>query len=223
MRVLIVEDEKRITDAIRDGLKQEKFAVDVAYIGTDGYDLASTEDYDVIVLDWMLPEMDGVTICTRLRSANIHTPILLLTAKSLTNDIVDGLDCGADDYLTKPFEFEELISRIRALSRRPRQTLHSKHIADDLILDSTSFEVSRDGKPIFLSSKEFAILEYLLRNKGSIINKQQIIDHVWNFDDDVLPNTVEVNIRNIRHKIEKDFTKGRQLIKTVRGFGYTIE
>jgi len=223
MRVLIVEDEKRITDAIRDGLKQEKFAVDVAYIGTDGYDLASTEDYDVIVLDWMLPEMDGIAICTRLRDANIHTPILLLTAKSLTNNIVDGLDCGADDYLTKPFEFEELISRIRALSRRPRQTLHSKLVVNNLILNPTTFEVTRDDKPIFLSSKEFAILEYLLRNKKTVINKQQIIDHVWNFDDDVLPNTVEVNIKNIRHKIEKQFPEERQLIKTVRGFGYTIE
>ncbi|KKQ37795.1 MAG: Two component transcriptional regulator, winged helix family [Candidatus Roizmanbacteria bacterium GW2011_GWA2_37_7] len=222
MRILVVEDEHRIAQTIKKGLEQERYAVDTAYDGINGYDLAAAEDYDVIILDRMLPEMDGMMICKKLREHKNHTPILMLTAKSQTSDKIDGLDAGADDYLTKPFSFEELLARIRALSRRPKQTLNDIYSVGDLTLSTRIFRVSRGSKIIQLSSKEFSILEYLMRNTGKVITKQQIIDHVWDFDADVLPNTVEVTIRNIRKKIERPFKNAKPIIKTVRGFGYTI-
>jgi len=222
MRILVVEDEHRIAQTIKKGLEQERYAVDTAYDGINGYDLAAAEDYDVIILDRMLPEMDGMMICKKLREHKNHTPILMLTAKSQTSDKIDGLDAGADDYLTKPFSFEELLARIRALSRRPKQTLNDIYSVGDLTLSTRIFRVSKGSKIIQLSSKEFSILEYLMRNTGKVITKQQIIDHVWDFDADVLPNTVEVTIRNIRKKIERPFKNAKPIIKTVRGFGYTI-
>jgi len=222
MRILVVEDEHRIAHAIKKGLEQEKYAVDVAYTGSSGFDFASTESYDAIILDRMLPEIDGLQICQNLRKENIHTPVLMLTAKSQTQDKIEGLDAGADDYLTKPFSFEELLARIRALTRRPKQTLNTTLIIGDLTLNSQTYEVARSGKKISLSSKEFSILEYLMRNAEKIISKQQIIDHVWDYDADILPNTVEVNMRNIRNKIDVPFTKTAPLIKTVRGFGYKM-
>lgn len=217
MRVLVVEDEHRIANTIKKGLEQERFAVDLAYEGIEGFDLASSEEYDVIVLDLMLPGMDGVSICSQLRKKQIHTPILMLTAKSQTSDKVTGLDSGADDYLTKPFSFEELVARIRALSRRPKNALSSKLSVSDLSLDTGSFVVTRTGKNIQLSSKEFALLEYLLRNAGKILSKDQIIGHIWDYDADILPNTVEVYVRNLRNKLGKP-----DLITTLRGFGYKI-
>lgn len=217
MRILVIEDEHRIANTIKKGLEQERFAVDIAYEGNEGFDLASSEEYDVIVLDLMLPGMDGLTICRQLRQKQIHTPILMLTAKSQTSDKVTGLDSGADDYLTKPFSFEELVARIRALSRRPKNALPTKLKVGDLILDSNSFAVTRGGKNIQLSSKEFALLEYLMRNAGKILNKDQIIGHIWDYDADILPNTVEVYVRNLRNKIGSP-----DLINTLRGFGYKI-
>jgi len=223
MRILVVEDEHRIAQTIKKGLEQERYAVDIAYDGAAGYDLASTEDYDMIILDRMLPEMTGMEVCTKLRKKDNHTPILMLTAKSQTTDKIDGLDAGADDYLTKPFSFEELLARIRALSRRPKQSLNTKISIKDLTLDRQSFQIFRENIKIQLSGKEFSILEYLMRNKGKVISKQQLIDHVWDFEADVLPNTVEVTMKNIRRKIEKPFSNKKLVIKTVRGFGYKIE
>lgn len=223
MRILVVEDEHKIADAIKKGLEQENFAVDVAYDGEEGYDFASTEEYSVIVLDIMLPKMNGIEICTRLRKTDIKTPILMLTAKDDVDDKVHGLNSGADDYLPKPFAFSELVARIRALSRRPKSLLGNTLKVGNLELDRNTFEVTRDGKQISLSKKEFALLEFLLRNNGQTLSKDSIIQNVWNFDADVLPNTVEVYIRYLRQKIERPFPNKSPMIKTVRGFGYKIE
>ncbi len=223
MRILVVEDEHRIANSIKKGLEQERYAVDVAYDGNNGYDLASAEEYDVIILDLMLSGMDGITVCKELRKENIHTPILMLTAKGQIQDKVKGLDSGADDYLVKPFSFEELLARIRALTRRPKTSLDEILIVADLTLNSKLFEVKRSGKLISLSNKEFSLLEYLLRNKTRILTKDQIISHVWNYDADILLNTVEVYIRNLRNKIDLPFKNKKPLITTVRGFGYKIE
>jgi DNA-binding response OmpR family regulator len=223
MRILVVEDEHRIASTIQKGLTQERHAVDVAYTGNDGYDLASTEEYDVIILDLMLPGIDGLTICRKLRAAHIHTPILMLTAKSQTQDKVVGLDTGADDYLSKPFSFEELLARIRALARRPKQTIPETLVVGPLTLNHKTYEVMRDRTPILLSGREFSLLEYLMRNAGRILTRDQIIAHVWNYDADILPNTIEVYIRNLRNKIDRPFASKQPLIKTMRGFGYKIE
>lgn len=223
MRILLVEDEHRIAHAIKKGLEIESYAVDVVYTGTEGYDLASTEEYDVIVLDLMLPGMDGITLCKTLRKENIHTPILMLTAKGQVEDKVLGLNAGADDYLPKPFAFEELLARIRALSRRPQQALPTVLTVRDITLSTTEFTVLRKKTPIQLSQKEFALLEYLMRNSGKIVTKDQIIAHVWNYDADILPNTVEVYIRNLRLKIDHQFPSEKPFIYTVRGFGYKLE
>ena len=222
MRILVVDDEHRIANSIKKGLEIEGHAVDVAYTGTDGYDLASTEDYDLLVLDLMLPEMDGISITKELRKNKNQVPIIMLTAKSQVEDKIKGLDSGADDYLSKPFSFEELLARIRALSRRPKAALSSLIKVADLSLDQNLFEVKRGDKSITLSSKEFSLLEYLIRNSGKILSKDQIIAHVWNYDADILPNTVEVYIRNLRNKIDAPFRNKKALIQTVRGFGYKI-
>ncbi|KKU99928.1 MAG: Two component transcriptional regulator, winged helix family, partial [Candidatus Amesbacteria bacterium GW2011_GWA1_48_9] len=220
--ILIVEDEHRIANSIKKGLEQEHFAVDVAYSGSDGWDLAEGEEYDLIILDLMLPGMDGLEICRKLRRAGINTPVLMLTAKGQVQDRVTGLDTGADDYVTKPFAFEELLARMRALTRRPKVTLDPVLTTDDLSLDTKSYEVKRGIHLIKLSAKEFSLLEYLLRNSGNILTKEQIISHVWNYDADILPNTVEVNIRNLRNKIDRPFKGKKALIATVRGFGYKV-
>lgn len=223
MRILVVEDEHRIANSIKKGLEIEQYAVDVAYAGDTGFDLASTEDYDLIILDLMLPVMDGFTICRNLRKDKIHTPILILTAKTQIHDKVTGLDTGADDYLTKPFSFEELLARVRALIRRPKQMISDILTVKDLSLDLKLFQAKRGNTPINLSSKEFALLEYFLRNKGKILSKDQIISHVWDYEADILPNTVEVYIRNLRNKIDLPFLGKEPLIHTIRGFGYKIE
>ena len=222
MKVLIVEDEHRIANSIKKGLEQEKYAVDLVYTGTDGYDLASTEDYDLIILDLMLPGMDGLSICRQLRKNDIHTPIIILTAKGQTRDKVEGLDSGADDYLTKPFSFEELLARIRALGRRPKNSLNTILTVDGLELDTRNFEVKRNGIKIQVTSKEFSLLEYLLRHARQTLSKDQIISHVWDYEADILPNTVEVYIGNLRRKIDFPFTNSKPLIHTIRGFGYKI-
>ena len=222
MRILVVEDEHRIAHSLQKGLEQERLAVDVAYTGNDGYDLASSEDYDLIILDIMLPGMDGITICKELRKNKIHIPILLLTAKGQINDKVNGLNSGADDYLTKPFSFEELLARIRTLLRRKGTTVQTILSLDDLTMDINLFEVKRGNILINLTSKEFSLLEFLLTKQNQIVTKEQIIQHVWNFDADILPNTVEVYIKKIRDKIDCRFPQKKQLIKTVRGFGYKL-
>ena len=223
MRILIIEDEKRLADSIKKGLEQESYAVDVSYEGTDGMGMALIQDYDLIILDLMLPGMDGMEICRKLRSEeNISSAILMLTARGQIKDRVEGLNTGADDYLTKPFAFEELLARIKALSRRPRNGLGPVLSIDDLTLDTISYEVKRAGKDIKLSRTEYALLEYLLKNKGRILTKDQIIGKVWDFDADILPNTVEVYVRYLRNKIEKPFRGRRPIIETIRGFGYRI-
>ncbi|MCL5019998.1 MAG: response regulator transcription factor [Patescibacteria group bacterium] len=206
MRILVVEDEHKIANSIRRGLEQENFAVDLSYDGNDGYDMAVSEDYDVIVLDLMLPGIDGMKICRKLREDKIQTPILMLTAKGSLQDKVTGLNSGADDYLVKPFAFEELLARIRALIRRPKESANTKLKVGDLELDSLNYQVKRSGKSIELSRKEFSLLEYLIRNQGKIITKDQIIAHVWNYDSDILPNTVEVYIGYLRKKIDTGFS-----------------
>ena len=214
MKILVIEDEHLIAQSLKKGLEQEKYAVDVAFTGTDGYDLASSEEYDIILLDLMLPGMDGTTICQKLRQNNNHTPILMLTAKSQIEDKVSGLDCGADDYLSKPFSFEELLARVRALTRRPRHVISSTVSVGKLSLDTITYKVILNKKEIKLSSREFTLLEYLMRNVGVTLTKEKIISRLWNYDEEVLPNTVEVYIRNLRQKIGKDY------IETLRGFGY---
>ena len=222
MRVLVVEDEKRITDSIKSGFEQESFAVDVAYDGDHGYDMAASEDYDVIVLDLMLPGMDGMEICTTLRDEGNHTPILMLTAKGDIKNRVEGLNSGADDYLPKPFSFDELVARVKALARRPKESTGTVLSVGNLELNTLNYEVKREGKIIDLSKREYSLLEFLLRNKSKTLTKDQIIEKVWNFDADVLPNTVEVYIGYLRNKIDKPFPDSPPLIKTVRGFGYKI-
>jgi len=220
MRILIVEDDHRIAASIKKGLEQEKYAIDVSYDGEDGYDLASSENYDLLILDLMLPKIDGMQICRQIRQGNNDVPILILTAKSQVEDKVSGLNCGADDYLTKPFAFEELLARIRALTRRPKNMVDSVLTIEDLTMNTINYEVKRSGKSINLSGKEYALLEVLMRHPRQILTKEQIINHVWDYEADVLPNTVEVYIRNIRNKIDKPFKS--KLIQTVRGFGYKI-
>ncbi|HSX57871.1 MAG TPA: response regulator transcription factor [Candidatus Saccharimonadales bacterium] len=223
MRLLVVEDEKKIADALKKGLEQETYAVDVAYDGEYGYDLAASEDYDLIILDLMLPKMDGMEICRKLREENKQTPVLMLTARGSIGDKVTGLNTGADDYLAKPFAFEELLARVRALNRRPKQLSEEILKVDDLVVDTISHQVSRREKEIDLSKKEFSLLTYLAKNKGRVVTKGQIISKVWDFDSDVLPNTVEVYIGYLRDKIDKPFPDSKQLIKTVRGFGYRLD
>ena len=221
MRILVVEDEHRIAQAIKEGLEQEYYAVDVEYDGEKAYNTAREDTYDLILLDVMLPGKNGFEICRQLRADGIHTPILMLTAKDQTRDIVRGLDTGADDYLAKPFSFEVLLARVRALLRRPHETAGEVLAVANLTLNPNTKEVVRAGTLIALSSKEYALLEYLLRNQNRVLSKNNIMSHVWNFDADILPNTVEVFIAYLRAKVDKPF-KGPALIQTVRGFGYKI-
>lgn len=222
MRILVVEDEHKIANSIKKGLEQESYAADIAYTGNEGFDFASTEPYDLIILDRLLPEMDGIEITRKLREQKVHTPILMLTAKGQIADKVEGLDAGADDYLVKPFAFEELLARVRALTRRPKENVGTKLSVEDLSLDTVSFEVRRGEKIIKLSNKEFALLNFLMRHANKILTKDQIINNVWNYDADILPNTVEVYIGYLRNKIDKTFPNKSPLIQTVRGFGYKV-
>ncbi len=222
MRVLIIEDEHKIAQSIKKGLEQENFVVDIAYEGVSGFDLASSEEFDIIVLDRMLPGLDGIEIVRKLRMSGNHVPILMLTAKGQIDERVEGLNAGVDDYLPKPFAFSELIARIRALLRRPQELRSQVLSVGDLTLNTHTFEVKRSDKLIRLSSKEYALLEYLLRNKNKILTKDQIINHVWSYEEDVLPNTVEVWILNLRKKIDKAYPDKLTLIHTVRGFGYKL-
>ena len=216
MRTLVIEDEHKIAQSIKKGLEQEGMAVDLAFSGNDGFDLASTEDYDLIILDLLLPKIGGLEICRKLREKNIHTPILMLTAKGQVQDKIVGLDSGADDYLVKPFAFEELLARIRAISRRPKQNIGSNLTFDNLTLNTLSYQVKRGSHEIRLSSKEYSLLEYLLRHPNQVLSKDQIISHIWDYDSDILPNTVEVYIGYLRKKV------GSDLIHTIRGFGYKL-
>ena len=220
MRLLVVEDEKRIAQALRAGLEDEGYAVDVEHDGEDGLNAALAFEYDAILLDVMLPSLDGFDVCRRLRAESRHTPVIMLTARDREQDIVNGLDSGADDYLPKPFAFEVLLARVRALLRRPSESLSDELVVGDLTIETKDKKVTRGKKSIKLSVKEYAILEYMARNARKTVSKEQIIGHVWDFDADVLPNTVEVFVTFLRNKIDKPFKK--PLIHTVRGFGYVL-
>lgn len=221
MRILVVEDEHKIAQAIKKGLEQEHFAVDVEYDSDSGIGSALNETYDAMIIDRMLPgTIEGMDICRQVRQAGIHTPILMLTAKDQIKDRVEGLNAGADDYLIKPFSFEELLARLRALMRRPAEAKSDLIKVGDLSLDTVSYQVQRGGRPIELSAKEFALLEYMMRNAGQVLSKDNIISHVWDFDSDILPNTVEVYVGYLRNKIDKPFKS--RLLHTNRGFGYVL-
>lgn len=222
MKVLVIEDEHKIAQSIKKGLEQESYIVDLAFTGSQGLELAMTGEMDLIILDRMLPEIDGVEICRRLRQQQVHLPILMLTAKGQVADKVAGLDAGADDYLVKPFAFEELLARLRALIRRPIDQVPTIIRVADLELDANNYQVYRQQQPIELSHREFALLEYLIRHAGQIVSKDQILNHVWSYDSEVLPNTVEVYIGYLRQKIDKPFSNQPPLINTVRGFGYRL-
>jgi len=222
MKILVVEDEHRIAQSIKKGLEQEHYTVDVCYTGTDGFDLASSEEYDGIILDLMLPSMDGLEIVRRLREKQNHTPVLILTAKGQIQDKIVGLDTGADDYLTKPFSFEELLARLRAITRRPKNVVDAVLTVADLTLNTRTFQVTRASQSITLTGKAFTLLEYLMRHPGQTLSKDQITMHVWDYNADILPNTVEVTIRNLRQKIDEPFSNQKPLISTMRGFGYMI-
>lgn len=222
MRVLVIEDEHKIARALKKVLEQESYAVDVCYDGDEGYAMATTEPYDVAIIDRMIPgEYDGLAIVGAMREQKIHTPVLLLTALSGIKDRTTGLDGGADDYLVKPFALEELLARVRALLRRPAEQQANVLTIGDLSLDTVNYRVLRAGKDIALTSKEFALLEYMLRNPGRPLSKEIIISHVWDYDADILPNTVEVYIKYLRTKIDAPFKT--KLIHTIRGFGYKLE
>ena len=221
MRVLLIEDDVTIARLLKEGLEDEAYAVDIAHDGSEGYRTAAADDYDVIILDIMLPEMNGYEVCRALRDDGNKTPILMLTARDTERDIVEGLDTGADDYLAKPFSFDVLLARIRALLRRPNEKLEEILQVGDLKLDPSSKKVTRASQEINLTAKEYGVLEYLMRNKGKVLSKEQIISHVWDFDADVLPNNVELFIMFLRRKIDKPFKS--KLIHTVSGFGYKLE
>ena len=222
MRILLVEDEKKIARAVKKGLEAQSFAVDAVHDGLSGYDMAATEDYDIVILDLMLPKLNGIEICRQLRSAGDQTPILMLTARGQLEDRVAGLNSGADDYLVKPFAFAELVARVKALARRPKTGVGPILAADDLTLNTITYQVTRADVDINLSRKEFALLEFLLRNKGHVLTKDQFIEHVWDYEAEILPNTVEVYIGYLRNKVDKAFTAKPPLIHTVRGFGYRL-
>ena len=221
MRVLLIEDDVTIARLLKEGLEDESYAVDVVNDGSEGYRTAAADDYDVIILDIMLPEMNGYEVCRALRNDGNKTPILMLTARDAERDIVEGLDTGADDYLAKPFSFDVILARIRALLRRPNEKLEEILQVGDLKLDPSSKKVTRASQEISLTAKEYSVLEYLMRNKGKVLSKEQIISHVWDFDADVLPNNVELFIMFLRRKIDKPFES--KLIHTVSGFGYKLE
>jgi DNA-binding response OmpR family regulator len=223
MRILVIEDEPKIAQAIKKGLEMKGFAVDAVNDADNGLSYASDPDYDVIVLDRMLPgTIDGAELCKTLRTNGISTPIIMLTARGTIGDKIEGLNSGADDYLVKPFSFDELTARVKALLRRPKVQVGTKLEVADLSLDTNSYEVKRGDEALKLSHKEFALLEYLMHHPGQVITKDMIISHVWDQDADILPNTIEVYVGYLRNKIDRPFPTSPQLLHTMRGFGYKL-
>ncbi len=220
MRILLIEDEKKLAGFIRKGLVEQSYSVDVAYDGMRGFDLASQKDYDLIILDIVLPKQNGWTTCKEIRKKGITTPILMLTALGETDDKVKGLDSGADDYLTKPFEFAEFLARVRAILRRKYSQSETILRVDGLALDPARHIIERDGKTLKVSAKEFALLEYLMRNHGKVMTRTQISEHVWDIDFDRGSNVIDVYIKSLRQKVDKGFSK--RLIHTVIGIGYVL-
>jgi DNA-binding response OmpR family regulator len=223
MHILVVEDEQRLAYLLRRVLLEERHTVDVAHDGNTGLDLALSDTYDVVILDIMLPGIDGIEVCRQIRAERIMAPVLMLTARGSVEDRVTGLNVGADDYLVKPFAMEELLARINALLRRRDQRFdeNPRLTVGDLTLDLVAHEARRDGRVIELTAKEFALLEYLMRNQGRVLTRTQIVDTVWRYDMEALSNVVDIYIHYLRDKVDQGFA--RQLIKTVRGVGYKIE
>ena len=223
MKILIVEDEPSLNKIIAKRLKIEAYSVDSAFNGKEALAYLDAADYDLLIVDIMMPEMDGLTLVKTLRSRGSQVPVLFLTARDSLQDKVSGLDCGGDDYLVKPFEFEELLARIRSLLRRsnPQQTASPQLVLADLVLDTRTHQVTRGGTEISLTPKEFAILHYLLRNQGTVLSREQILEHAWDFSYEGASNMVDVYIKTLRKKIDKDFEP--KLLHTVRGTGYVLK
>ena len=221
MKVLVVEDERAIAEFIKDGLEEEGYHVTVAYNGRDGLTLATQDSnaYDILLLDWMLPGMNGLELCRKVRSVNKHIPIIFLTAKDTTDDVVAGLEMGANDYLKKPFAFEELLARIRVLLRKSSETTHLLTV-NDIVLNNESHEVTKAAKPIQLTQKEFALLEYLLRNKGKVCRRYSIIEQVWDIHFDKDDAVIDVFINSLRKKL--DIAGEPSFVQTIRGVGFKI-
>ncbi len=221
MRLLIVEDEKKVAGFIKKGLEEETYAVDVAYDGEEGFHLAELNQYDMIILDLMLPKMDGLEVLTRLRDKKVNTPILLLTAKDAVEDKVMGLNKGADDYLTKPFAFSELLARVRSLLRRGQAETKTELKVSDLSLDMVSHKVNRNGEEIELTGKEYSLLEYFMRNEGKVLTRTMIAEHVWDYNFDTFTNVIDVYVNHLRKKIDKKYPV--KLLHTLRGIGYVMK
>jgi two-component system OmpR family response regulator len=221
VRVLLVEDQTKLARAVRRGLQQEGYAVDVAATGDDGLHLAIEVDYDAVVLDVMLPGLDGFEVCRRMRVQGRWAPVLMLTARDGVADRVTGLDVGADDYLVKPFAFRELLARLRALLRRGAGERPAVLTVGGLQLDPAAHTVSRDGRPVELSAREFALLEFFMRHPGEVVTRTQVLEHVWDFNYEGLSNVVDVYVGYLRRKLEQP--SGRPLLRTVRGVGYALE
>lgn len=220
MKILVVEDEERVAQFIQKGLKEEGHAVDVSYDGEDGGFLAEVNDYDLIILDLMLPKKNGLVVCKEIRERGVATPVLMLTARDSVEDKVRGLDAGADDYLAKPFAFEELLARVRALLRRQSETKTPTLKIADLELDPMSRQVTRSGKRIRLTTKEYALLEYLMRNPRKVLSRTLIGEHVWDMNFDPESNVIDVYVSHLRAKVDKGFEVA--LIHTLRGQGYIL-
>lgn len=221
MRVLIVEDEMKMARVLRRGLEQEGYAVDIASNGTDGLHMATEQDYDAVLLDVMLPGIDGVDVCRGMRERSRWAPVLMLTARDAVGDRVRGLDSGADDYLVKPFSFEELLARLRSLVRRGAKERPATLVSGPLLLDPATRRVERDGRQVALTPKEHALLEYFMRNAGQVVTRTKILEHVWDYNYDGGSNVVDVYVKYLRKKLDTPY--GTQLIKTVRGAGYLLD
>ncbi len=221
MRILIVEDEKKVASFIKRGLEEEEFTVDVAYDGNTGIEMAKADQYDLILMDVMLPQKDGLTAIKDLRSLKVSTPILCLTAKDTVEDIVAGLDIGSDDYLTKPFAFSELIARVRALIRRGSQDRGAELFFADLRVDPVGHKVWRGNTELELTGKEYALLEFFMRNPNQVLTRTMIAEHVWDYTFDSFTNIIDVYVNYLRKKIDLNFNK--RLIHTVRGVGYVLK
>lgn len=219
MRLLIAEDDRLTADTLAKRLREEHYAVDVCYSGTDAWDYLRGAEYDVCVLDIMMPGIDGLTLVGRMRGAGMQAPVLLLTARDAVSDRVQGLNAGADDYLVKPFAYDELSARLRVLTRRTRQTTNCFTLAD-LTVDADRRSVLRAGEAIALTSREYALLEYMIRNKGHVLTRGQILEHVWSYDYEGASNMIDVYIRNLRKKIDEG--REKKLIHTVRYAGYVL-
>ncbi len=221
MKILVVEDQEKLAKSIKEGLEQHGYAADITHDGKKALSILEYGYYnfDLVILDVMLPQVDGIAVCSTLRSKNIMIPILMLTAKDTLENKIEGLDAGADDYLIKPFAFEELLARIRALLRRPHTALHQELVVNDIVLNATTRKVTKRGIEVPLTVKEFAILEYCMRNPNQVLTRDQIISHVWDHTFDAFSNVIDVHIKNLRKKLQNN---NETLLETIHGVGYKL-